>query len=285
MKLSHVESVAVDLSGDAWAAGTSGIYKLTATGTFLVAISQTCPYCQTLDHWGIAIDGSGDGWITDQTNGAVEVYSPTGTVFSPWPNSPGYQGNGVIPFPQGIAIDTSENVWIASDYPFFGDYFTELSSSGQQLIQAVACYVQAPRSVAIDHTGNVWISGGPYASGLCVISPSHSFVSPGINGGFTGGGLNGPQGIAIDGAGDVWTANYNGGTVSEFSSNGVAISPPTGYFGGGMYGLFGLALDGSGNVWVCSNLNSRLIELVGGAAPVVTPIVAGVKNNALGTRP
>jgi hypothetical protein len=83
----------------------------------------------------------------------------------------------------------------------------------------------------------------------------------------------------------VWTANYNGGTVSEFSSNGVAISPPTGYFGGGMYGLFGLALDGSGNVWVCSNLNSRLIELVGGAAPVVTPIVAGVKNNALGTRP
>jgi hypothetical protein len=39
---------------------------------------------------------------------------------------------------------------------------------------------------------------------------------------------------------------------------------------------------GSGNL--CGNSNDGLIELIGIATPVVTPLGTGVKNNTLGTR-
>jgi hypothetical protein len=47
--------------------------------------------------------------------------------------------------------------------------------------------------------------------------------------------------------------------------------------------LNAIAVDGSGNVWLSTN--SGVIEIIGAATPVVTPIATGVKNNTLGTRP
>ena len=46
-----------------------------------------------------------------------------------------------------------------------------------------------------------------------------------------------------------------------------------------------MAIDGSGNLWVANFTGNTLTEFVGLAAPVVTPIAAGVANNTLGTRP
>jgi streptogramin lyase len=63
------------------------------------------------------------------------------------------------------------------------------------------------------------------------------------------GGLNTPQSLAIDSAGDVWVANYNGGTVSKFSPTGTPASS-TGYPGTGLDESSGIAIDASGNVWV-----------------------------------
>jgi hypothetical protein len=45
----------------------------------------------------------------------------------------------------------------------------------------------------------------------------------------------------------------------------------------------GIAVDGAGNVWMACP--TYLVEFVGAATPVVTPISVGVKNNTLGTRP
>ena len=87
--------------------------------------------------------------------------------------------------------------------------------------------------------------------------------------------------VAVDGAGNIWVANI-GATISEFSNNGVAISPSTGYSLGPHY-LNAIAVDGSGNVWVTTD--AAVVVFVGAATPVVTPIATGVKNNTLGTRP
>jgi hypothetical protein len=48
---------------------------------------------------------------------------------------------------------------------------------------------------------------------------------------------------------------------------------------------FSLAIDGSGNVWVSNNTGNSVTEIVGAAAPVVTPLALAVKNNTLGKRP
>ena len=75
---------------------------------------------------------------------------------------------------------------------------------------------------------------------------------------FTGGGLNEPFGIAIDGIGNVWLANHatdpsDNSSVTELNSNGLPLSPSTGYTGGGLSGGIGIAIDAGGSVWVANN--------------------------------
>jgi len=53
-----------------------------------------------------------------------------------------------------------------------------------------------------------------------------------------------------------------------------------------------VAIDGSGNVWVTCYGSASVTELIGAAAPVITPIAAGLPTtptvngtSSLGTRP
>ncbi len=74
---------------------------------------------------------------------------------------------------------------------------------------------------------------------------------------YSGDGLDGtgfaPEGIAIDGAGNVWVPNYDSSSISVFSSNGVAIdgSPLT---AAGLNQPTSIAIDEYGNAWA-SNFN------------------------------
>jgi DNA-binding beta-propeller fold protein YncE len=92
----------------------------------------------------------------------------------------------------------------------------------------------------------------------------------------------------MDGLGNAWVANNSNNSISELSNAGVPLSPSTGYTGGGVNQPSYIAIDGSGNVWTANagpGNNGSVTELIGGAAPVVTPIALGVKNHSLGARP
>jgi streptogramin lyase len=70
---------------------------------------------------------------------------------------------------------------------------------------------------------------------------------------FTGGGLSGPFGVAIDSSGDVWATNYiEGNNVVELSSSGAFISGAGGYTGGGLNEPIGIAIDTSGDAWIAN---------------------------------
>jgi secreted PhoX family phosphatase len=128
----------------------------------------------------------------------------------------------------------------------------------------------------------------------------------------TGGGLNAPEAIALDGAGNVWVANSGNNSVTELSNAGTILSGTNGYTGGAIAGtqLSGvsnytggamfvpdaIAVDGSGDVWIASAGNnpsqSFVTVLIGAATPVITPIAAGLPSTPtvngtsnLGTRP
>jgi len=319
--LNAPKSIAVDGSGDVWAAngGNNSISEFSSSGK---AISGSAGYTGggLNAPWGIAIDTSGNVWITDPIaigSGALSKFSGTGSAMS---GSSGYTGNGLSdPFgvainstgvawtanvsttsaftntggtqsgspygPPGahnyynIAVDNSGNVW-AADKENPGDV-EKFTSSGA----VVASYTAGPQNatwgVAIDSTAHVWLSN----SGNNSVTQLNSTGTLVAN--HTGGGLSTPQGIAVDGLGNVWVANNAGKSVTELNNSGAAFSPTTGFLGGAMNSPFSLAIDGSGNVWVSNNASgsNSVTEIVGAAAPVVTPLALAVKNSTLGKRP
>jgi sugar lactone lactonase YvrE len=88
---------------------------------------------------------------------------------------------------------------------------------------------------------------------------------------FSGGGLDSPNGLAIDGAGNVWVANSANSSVTELSGIGVALSSPIGFTGGGLNQPGPIAIDTSNNVWAANEGNSRLTELSPLGVPISPP--------------
>jgi len=88
---------------------------------------------------------------------------------------------------------------------------------------------------------------------------------------FTGGGLNLPVSIAIDGSGNAWAANNNGNSISKFSPTGTTISGGGGYTGGGLAAPYSIAIDSSGNAWIANIGANAISEFTNGGAPVTTP--------------
>jgi hypothetical protein len=147
-----------------------------------------------------------------------------------------------------------------------------------------------PQGVAVDRSGSIWVSA---SAGVYKYSSSGNLVLPVYSFAPNEGGLSEPSAIAIDGAGTVWVADGSGFTDSyQFSqltqlngTTGTGISPSTGYIGSLSGQIFSIGIDGSGNLWATNGAAANILEYVGAATPVVTPLAAGVANNTLGTRP
>jgi len=79
---------------------------------------------------------------------------------------------------------------------------------------------------------------------------------------FTGGGLDLPNVVAIDGAGDAWISSSDAAATSviELSSVGAILSGAGGYTGGGLVAPWGVAIDGFGDAWVTSSTGNSVIE-------------------------
>ena len=90
---------------------------------------------------------------------------------------------------------------------------------------------------------------------------------------YTGGGLSGPWGIAVNNQDDILVTNYEGTSVSVFDPLGVPISS-TGVTGNGISQPYGIAIDGNGYVWVASSSPSALSSF-SSAGTAVTNITSG----------
>jgi len=87
----------------------------------------------------------------------------------------------------------------------------------------------------------------------------------------------------MDGVGTAWIANQTNDTITTITNSGTVR--PTPYAEPTLSAPSGLAIDGSGNVWVTNAESNNVMEFVGAAAPVVTPLSVAVKNKMIATRP
>jgi hypothetical protein len=331
------DGLAVDGAGDVWIAspGTSQDYQtncnITELSSLGTVLSGTGGFVRgsVRSPSGIAIENSGNVWISGQVTHTYEI-SDTGAFVG---GTYGYGGSGSA---TAVAVDATGNVWFAE-----ADYLQEFSDTGAALPGGDhfgnGLNTSFGLTVAIDGSGSAWVSN--FTGTVTVVTSSGGYPS-GANGYLCCGGTGGagtaidslgdawvvadsgvielsntgallsPQygfqqqpiavslrGLAIDGAGMVWVLSGTG--ISELSNTGAPLSGTNGYTTALAIGnLSAIAIDGSGDVWVTnagdlvSPSSGGIVEFVGAATPVITPIVAGLPatptadgSNMLGTRP
>ncbi len=184
---------------------------------------------------GIAIDSSGNIWVTNNGSNTVTKLSSSGSTLGTYP---------VGTYPVGISIDSAGNVWVANGN---SNTVTKLSSSGSILGTYPAG--TAPRGILIDTSGNVWVTDHISSGTVTKLSSSGSILGTYPVG-------NTPFGIAINTSGNVWVANWGSINVTELNSSGSTIGT---YPVGG--NPLGTAIDAYGNVWLTNSAGAAVLKL------------------------
>jgi DNA-binding beta-propeller fold protein YncE len=121
----------------------------------------------------------------------------------------------------------------------------------------------------------VWVANYS-GNSISEISSSGAVLSKGS---YTGGGIDHPQAIAIDGTGNVWIANYRGLSITELAgatatAPGSALSPSGGLGADAdLLEAYAIAVDASGNLWISNFGSNTLTQFIGLASPVRTPLL------------
>ncbi|WP_263380653.1 NHL repeat-containing protein [Granulicella paludicola] len=149
---------------------------------------------------------------------------------------------------------------------------------------------QTPGFLAADNANVTWAS--VLATGTGGTDKLARITNAGAITLLTGGGLNSPQGVAVDGNGNVFVANKGGNSLLEYAGSAqTEVTTSNGYIGASSGSVLTtpttLDIDPSGNVWVvnAAGSNGALTEFIGLGSPVVRPLSAAGAANKLGTTP
>ena len=258
-----------------------------APNDFTIGINYTASWLN--QPWALAIDGSGNVWVTDELDNSLSELNSSsyGTgagqgnaESSSWnANSPITSGGLASGSPDGIAIDGSGNIWVSNKST---NSLSEFNSSGSPVSGSPFSGggLYQPGNIAIDQSGYLWVANPTGTGGDGSISKFTSSGSSVTGSPFAGGGVFNPSGIAIDVAGNVWATNPGEYTLSELSSSGSAKSPASGWGNGSkMSAPNGFAIDASGNLWIADG-NLVISALSEYTPSTATPPVAGTWSSA-----
>lgn len=219
--------------------------------------------------FGIAVDGLGNLYVTDQLNNTVRKITPDGmvrTLAGIADGKVGYvDGSGAVArfwWPFSIAVDGAGNVYVADK---MNNVIRKITADGVVSTLAGSPYLASGGSVAVG-TQN----------------PGGSADGQGSAAQFYG-----PAGVAVDQAGTVYVADQQNATIREITPAGMvttlAGSPRNvgSADGAGSAARFnlptGVAVDNAGNVYVADEGNSTIRKVT--PAGVVTTL-AGSAGNA-----
>jgi uncharacterized protein (TIGR03437 family) len=269
---------------------------------------------------GVAVDYAGNVYIADAGNarirkisaGIITTVAGTGSNSFSGDNGPatsaqlnpvsGTQGGF------GVAVDASGNLYIADT----GNYRVRKVSNG--IITTVAgngtygfsgdtgpatsAMLSNPTSVALDGANNLYIADGnrirEVSGGIITTVAGNGFIGPGgDNGTATKAELNGPNGIGLDAAGDIFIADTGNSRVREVSGGVITTVAGNGTFGlsgdGGpatsaqLNSPFGVAVDALGNMFIADFGNNRIRKVVNNAIATVVGGGSSIGDGSTGT--
>jgi uncharacterized protein (TIGR03437 family) len=251
---------------------------------------------------GIAVDGQGNLYVTDETNQRIRKII-TGGIVSTFAGSAqqGFNdGTGSLAQfynPQGIASDAQGNLVVVDSRSFLIRKITPgavVSTLAGNIVYGFtdgtgkAAQFHTPTGAALDGQGNVYIADWGNHS-IRKITPGGVVTTLAGNGthGFADGTgsaarFNYPYGITVDGQGNVFVADEQNHSIRKITSAGVVTT----LAGNGTIGFVdgnvsaakfsfpsGLAIDGQGNIYVADRGNHSIRK--------ITP--AGIVSTVAGT--
>jgi hypothetical protein len=283
--LSGVEFVAIDASGNIYATnacngGTVTIYAKGSNGDAAPIAVIGGSKTGLISPAGIALDPSRNIYVADGGATSVFVYPALGSstgLLNESPTATISGGTTGLNSPQGIALDSNRNIYVADNAATSVFVYSAIGSSTGTLNEAPTATISGgdtglnfPEGIALDSSGKIYVAD----DGASGNGPGSLFVYPAIGSStgllneaptasITGGstGLSYPYGITLDSSRNIYVANQgnNGGSKSVViypalgSSTGTLNESPTATISGGNTELrsgHGIALDSSDNIFV-----------------------------------
>jgi sugar lactone lactonase YvrE len=328
-QLKNPRGTAVDGAGNVYIADTSNfrVRKVTPAGVITTFAgtgvsgfsgdTAQATLAQLGAPTGVAVDAAGNVYIADAGNYRIRKVNPAGVITTmAGTGVPGFSGDSgqatlaQLNFPNGVAVDGAGNVYIADTLNHRvrkvtpAGVITTLAGTGVagfsgDSAQATLAQLNRADGVAVDTAGNVYIAD---ALNYRVRKVNTAGVITTLAGtgvaGFSGdtgqaslAQLNVPNGVGVDGAGNVYisdTLNYRvrrvdaAGVITTVAGTGVAgFSGDTGQASlAQLNSPGGVGADAVGNVYIGDSGNSRVRKVA-----VVAPVAFFTANPTTGTAP
>jgi uncharacterized repeat protein (TIGR01451 family) len=259
---------------------------------------------------GVAVDSSGNLYIADTNNYRVRmVAAGTNTITTvAGNNNPGYSGDGgpateaSLSTVSGIAVDGAGNLYIADSVnsrirkvvratgSMATGTITTVAGNGTQGYSgdgglATNAFLNSPQGVAVDAAGNIYIADTDNsvvrkvtaATGVVTsIAGNGSYGDSGDGGAAASAELRSPVGVAVDGAGNIYIADYLNentrkvaaatGVITTLAGQGTNAGSQPGGVAVGLHGQIFLADEYNGVVTLVNDAGVPDSEITPGNA-------------------
>jgi secreted PhoX family phosphatase len=215
---------------------------------------------------GVAVDTAGNLYIVDWGNARIRKVTLEGVINTVAGNGTnGYSGDGgsattaQLWYPEGAAVDTAGNLYIADTYNYrirkvtsAGVITTVAGKNGNGYLgdggPATAALLNVPRSIALDPSGNLYIADTDNHRIRKVTSEGViSTVAGNGTRGYLGDGgpataalLSYPYGVAVDAAGSLYIADAGNNRIRKVTPEGMISTVA----GNGTFSFDGYSGDG-----------------------------------------
>lgn len=231
----------------------------------------------------VYVDGLGNLYVSDPSQHRVQKFPPNSTSATAGVTVAGGTGEGSAPNqlrnPTGVYVDGPGNLYVTDSGNNRVQQFPPNSTSatagatvaGGNGAGSAANQLSLPNDVSMDGTGNLYVTDY-YNNRVQKFPPNSTSATAGItvaggNGmGAAANQLNGPDGLTVDGAGNLYVADYYNNRLQHFPPNStsatVGITVAGGYGEGSapnqLNGPNGLYVDGLGNLYTTDYYQHRI---------------------------
>ncbi|MEQ8175518.1 MAG: InlB B-repeat-containing protein [Syntrophomonadaceae bacterium] len=195
---------------------------------------------------GVAVDGSGNIYVSDTGNDAVKKMDSGGNVIKTFS----------IDTPYGVAVDSSGNIYVAE---YVNGAINKINPNDNS-ITILGTGFSRPSGVALDGSGNIYVS--------CVLNNTILKINPNNNTVtyLSSSDFNRPYGIAVDNSGNIYVADTDNNAVKKLNPNDNSITP----LGSGFAYPHGVAVDSSGNIYVADASHSVIKRMNPNGSDILT---------------